>query len=595
MTDNTESDSSIGKTDSPVQEEHLRRSITGPQLFFYVLGDVLGSGIYALIGIMAFEVGGAFWLSFLVGVTVALLTGFAYAELITKYPQAAGASLYVHKAFGKKPLTFLVTFCLLSATISAAGALALVFGGEYFTSFIEDALTTLIAIIFIILLSLLNFRGISESVWANVVMTLIETAGLIIILIIGAVVLGKGDADLSQPFDLNDGNPALVVLGGAAVAFFAMTGFENAANVAEETKNPSKAFPRALLGGMALAGVLYLLIAFIASMVAPLDELTKDEGAGGTLLTVVEAGPIPIPALIFSAIALVAVTNTTLVSLVAQARIMYGMARQNVVPRIFARTHHTRQTPWVAIIFTASLVCLLLVTTDVGTLADVTVLFLIAVYGMVCLAALVLRRRTVNHEHYTAPTTLLVVGVVGNAALLLYTAVTSPDSLLYCGVMLAIGAALYFVNNASPRTTPPSSMRTGSRAEHQTGNRRPPCTYSSPPTAPSSRWKPPATCADSLTRRTSPRSRCSRSSVRWPPCRSRATATPAAKPSRTCRSAERPRRPPRSSRPSCATGPRRSVHVSTAGHRRARSCGRPPSSRPGSSSSPAAAVAPRPC
>jgi amino acid transporter len=226
-----------------------------------------------------------------------------------------------------------------------------------------------------------------------------------------------------------------------------MTGFENAANVAEETQDPTKAFPRALIGGMALAGVLYLLIAFVASMVTPLDQLTEDEGAGGTLLTVVEAGPIPIPALVFSAIALVAVTNTTLVSLVAQARIMYGMARQNVVPRIFARTHHTRQTPWVAIIFTAALVCLLLLTTDVGTLAEVTVLFLIAVYGMVCVAALVLRKRSVKHDHYTAPTALLVIGVVGNAALLVYTAVTSPKSLLYCGGMLAVGAVLYFVNN----------------------------------------------------------------------------------------------------------------------------------------------------
>ena len=442
MSDHDSTDKGAG-----VQEEHLKRSITGPQLFFYVLGDVLGSGIYALIGIMAFEVGGAFWLSFLIGVSVALLTGFAYAELATKYPQAAGASLYVHKAFGIRPLTFLVTFCLLSATIAAAGTLALTFGGEYFNSFIESAPTTLVAVIFIVLLSLLNFRGISESVWANVVMTLIETAGLIMILVIGAVVLGKGDADLSQPFELNDGNPALVILGGAAVAFFAMTGFENAANVAEETQDPTKAFPRALIGGMALAGVLYLLIAFVASMVTPLDQLTEDEGAGGTLLTVVEAGPIPIPALVFSAIALVAVTNTTLVSLVAQARIMYGMARQNVVPRIFARTHHTRQTPWVAIIFTAALVCVLLVTTDVGTLAEVTVLFLIAVYGMVCVAALVLRRRSVSHDHYTAPTALLVIGVVGNAALLVYTAVTSPKSLAYCGVMLAVGAVLYFVNN----------------------------------------------------------------------------------------------------------------------------------------------------
>ncbi|MEV7397672.1 APC family permease [Aeromicrobium sp. NPDC092404] len=449
----TDSTSSARKRPAPTED--LTRSVTGRLLFFYVLGDVLGSGIYALIGIMAFEVGGAFWLSFVVGVTIALMTGFAYAELITKYPQAAGASLYVHKAFGKRPVTFIVTFSLLAATISAAGALSLTFGGEYFEAFIEDVPPTLVAVVFIVLLSLLNFRGISESVWANLVMTLIESAGLLIILIIGAVVLGKGDADLSQPFELNDGNPALVVLGGAAIAFFAMTGFENAANLAEETRNPSKVFPKALLGGMALAGALYLLIAFIASMVAPIKDLAADEGEGGNLLTVVEAGPIAIPAIVFSGIALIAVTNTTLASLVAQSRIMYGMARQGVMPRIFARTHATRRTPWVSILFTAMLVIILLITTDIGTLADVTVLFLITVYGMVCLSALVLRRQPVKHDHYTAPTWILVLGIASNIALLVYTAVEKPDSLIYCAVLLAIGGALYFVNDYFTKGDPP--------------------------------------------------------------------------------------------------------------------------------------------
>lgn len=441
------------------QTEQLNRSITGRLLFFYVLGDVLGSGIYALVGIMAAEVGGAFWTSFLVGITVALLTGFAYAELITKYPQAAGAALYVNKAFKNNFLTFTVTFCMLSASIAAAGALALVFGGDYFQSFIELP-TTWVAIGFIVLLALLNFRGISESVWATVIMTLIEFTGLIIVLLVGAVVLGNGDANLSQPFQFNEGNTALVVLGGAAVAFFAMTGFENAANVAEETHNPSKVFPRALIGGMAVAGLLYLLVSFTASMVAPVGRLAESESA---LLEVVKAGPIPIPALVFSAIALVAVTNTTLVALVAQSRIMYGMARQGVVPRVFSRTHSSRRTPWVAIVFCTAVVLVLLVTADVTKLANVTVLFLITVYGLVCAAALVLRRDSVNHNHYTAPTALLYGGVALNIALLAYTAITEPEALLYCGAMLLVGGALYVVNKfvlgKSPQEEPDESYQ----------------------------------------------------------------------------------------------------------------------------------------
>ena len=115
-----------GTIDRPGESDDtgLKRSITGRQLFFYTLGDVLGSGIYVLIGLVAAAVGGAFWIAFAVGVTVAAITGTAYAELVTKYPRAAGAALYVNKAFGNKTLTFLVTVSFLSASFAAAGSLA---------------------------------------------------------------------------------------------------------------------------------------------------------------------------------------------------------------------------------------------------------------------------------------------------------------------------------------------------------------------------------------------------------------------------------------------------------------------------------------
>ncbi|HEY9351113.1 MAG TPA: amino acid permease, partial [Acidothermales bacterium] len=90
------------------QSEELNRAITGRGLYFYVLGDVLGSGIYALVGVMALQVGGAFWTSFAIGVAAAMLTGLAYAELITKYPRAGGASTFAHRAFHNRTITFLV-------------------------------------------------------------------------------------------------------------------------------------------------------------------------------------------------------------------------------------------------------------------------------------------------------------------------------------------------------------------------------------------------------------------------------------------------------------------------------------------------------
>src|SRR5919112_6228933 len=106
------------------EHSELKRSITGRQLYFYVVGDVLGSGIYVLVGLVAAAVGGAFWMAFLAGVAIALITGMAYAELVTKYPQAAGASLYINRAFRSPLLTFFITICMLSANFAAVGSLA---------------------------------------------------------------------------------------------------------------------------------------------------------------------------------------------------------------------------------------------------------------------------------------------------------------------------------------------------------------------------------------------------------------------------------------------------------------------------------------
>ena len=260
----------------PDGEGGLKRSITGRLLFFYVLGDVLGSGIYVLIGDVAGAVGGAFWIAFAVGVTVATVTGMAYAELVTKYPQAAGAALYVNKAFKNRTLTFLVTVMFLASSFAAAGALATGFA-SYFAEVWELPPTLLVTVAFILLLAVVNYIGITESVVANMVMTFVEVAGLVIVMIIGVIYVAQGNADFSTltEFDAGAKGPIYAIIAGVALAFFAMTGFENAANVAEETINPSKSFPRALIGGMVAAGVIYVLVAMTAGLVVPVDQLAE--------------------------------------------------------------------------------------------------------------------------------------------------------------------------------------------------------------------------------------------------------------------------------------------------------------------------------
>ena len=101
----------------------MHKAITGPLLFLFILGDVLGAGVYALMGVLAGKVGGALWLPMLVALLLALLTAGSHAELVTKYPRAGGAAVFAERAFKKPMLSFLVGFPMLAASQTSAAGL----------------------------------------------------------------------------------------------------------------------------------------------------------------------------------------------------------------------------------------------------------------------------------------------------------------------------------------------------------------------------------------------------------------------------------------------------------------------------------------
>jgi len=455
------------------ESSELQRTITGRQLFFYTLGDVLGSGIYVLIGLVAAAVGGAFWIAFAVGVTVAAITGTAYAELVTKYPKAAGAALYVNKAFGSRALTFLITVSFLSASFAAAGSLASGFA-QYFGELWPGPSPLLVMIVFVLALSVINFIGITASVVINMVMALVEIAGLVLILVTGIWYVAEGRADFGTLVEFEaSGNPALAILAGVALSFFAMTGFENTANVAEETIDPHRAFPRSLIGGMVVAGVVYVLVSVTAALTVDTSTLADSDAA---LLEVVESGVLPLStgfmSTLFAVIAMIAITNTTLVAVVTQPRILYGMAKEDVVPSVFQRLHSGRRSPWVGLVFSAAVVAdfddqeeallvfsavvviALLVVGSVlsesgagldlvARLATVTVLFLLFIYALVIVSALKLRGQDETERTFRANTPLLIVGLVGNAAILVWSIWDDPTSLLWCAGLVGVGLVLF--------------------------------------------------------------------------------------------------------------------------------------------------------
>ena len=423
----------------------LRPAITRPMLTVFVIGDVLGAGIYALVGEVAGKVGGAVWTSFLAAGILAAFTATAYAELVTKYPQAAGAALYTHKAFRRPFVTFLVAFAVMCSGVASAATLATAFGGDYLSEFVTLP-KMVVAALFIGVLALINFRGIKESVSINLGLTSIELTGLLLVTVIGLAFLLDGGGDPGRALEFKSGEAVpLAILSGASLAFFALIGFEDSVNVAEETRNPSRVFPPALFIGLGIALVVYILVTLIAGMAVPVDTLSESDGP---LLEVVQLGPLAMSTKVFSAIALFALTNGALINMIMASRLIYGMAAQGIVPRELGRVHRGRRTPWVAIGFVALLAFALVALGDLESLADTTVLLLLGVFVCVNVAVLLLRRDPVDHEHWRAPTVLPVLGAAACLGLIVQKAVEDAVIFAYAGGLLALGVVLWVITRA---------------------------------------------------------------------------------------------------------------------------------------------------
>ncbi|MFJ7048515.1 APC family permease [Streptomyces sp. NPDC101112] len=433
---------------APAEEPGLKRVLGPKLLILFVIGDILGTGIYATTGKVAGKVGGALWLPFVIGFVVAILTAASYVELVGKYPKAAGAALYTQKAFKLPFLTFIVAFMVMCSGLSSASAAARAFSGDYLGELTNDALPpTLVAIAFIVLLAALNLRGVSESVKTNVVLTLVELTGLVIILTIGAWAVLSGDGEPSRltEFEASGTGYALItsVLGATALGFFAFVGFEDSVNMAEETKDPVRTFPRAIFVGVVVTGTIYVLVALVSSLLVDHETL---EGSSGPLLEVVKAGGVDFPHKLFALIALFAVTNSALINIMMASRLCYGMANERILPRGMARVLPRRRTPVVGIVFVTVLAIGLVSTGEIEGLGDTTAFLLLCVFATVNIAVLVLRRDRVDHAHFRAPTVLPVLGAL--TALVLASPLADRPAEVYirAGVLLAIGIALWAVN-----------------------------------------------------------------------------------------------------------------------------------------------------
>ena len=442
------------------------KRVMGPKLLLlFIVGDILGAGVYAVTGSMAAIVGGVVWLPFLVAFIVAALTALSYLEMVTKYPQAAGAALYAHKAFGIHFITFIVAFAVICSGITSASTSSNVlalnfFGGLEVNGWIDGmpstGVTTAVAMGFMVLLALINLRGVGESVKFNVVLTLVEVTALAIVIGVGfySIVSGGGDLSRITVFESPEGKGLfLATTTATSIAFFAMVGFEDSVNMVEEVEKPEKIFPRTMLTGLGIAVILYMLVAVSVVAVLTSEEIfTLVEEESPALIAVVSQGAPDFPIdLVFPFLACFAVANTALINMLMASRLLYGLANQDVLPRSLGKVSPNTRTPYVGIAFSTVLALGLIFyvasrpeSDIVLNLASTTALLLLGVFTVVNIACLVTRRDG-ERGFFRSPG--LTPAVAALACLYLAGPWVDRPLLIYqiAGGLLAIGVVLWAI------------------------------------------------------------------------------------------------------------------------------------------------------
>lgn len=384
----------------------LRRDLGLVEVVVYGVGLILGAGIYAILGEATAVAGEAVPVSFLVAAAVASFTGLSYAELASRFPKGEGDYVYVREAIRSKRLAEFVALLRVFVGAVSAAAVALAFAG-YLASFVRTP-AVVAAVGLIVAASAVNFWGIGASARLNLLFTVAEVAGLVLVIRVGTGSWATV-TPLATPFGVAG------VLEATFLVFFAYLGFGSIVNVAEETTDPTRTVPRAIVIAIGTTTVLYVLVAVSAVAVVDWREL----GASASPLALVaEAGGGPMLGTIVAAIALTSTANTVLILLVSTSRLLYGVSKSEYrsFPTAFSRIHRTRRTPYLAVALVGGLTLPFVLIGDLGAVAGLANAALLVVFVLANGALLKLRFDAPDvRDGFTAP---LTVGRVSITALL---------------------------------------------------------------------------------------------------------------------------------------------------------------------------------
>ena len=422
------------------QSPTLHRNVGLLALTLYGVGDILGAGIYGLIGKAAGQMGNSVWLAFLASMVAAGLTGLSYASLGSRYPKAGGAAYITHRAYNKAWLAYGVGLVVLASGLTSMATATRVFSG-YFQGLIGGQVSlSLIMIGFALALALVVFWGIRESMWVNALCTVIELSGLAIVIFFGLKFIGAVNyfdaTTIANPS--GELGPSLI-LTGAVLTFYSFVGFEDILNIAEEIKNPQRTLPLGLILAVSISSVIYMLVSVIAVSVIPSGVLANSKEP---LVDVVRTAAPWFPASVYSIIAMFAVSNTALLNFVMGSRLVYGMANQGLLPKPLGKIHPKRKTPYVAAAVLLIILLGLALSGDISSLAKSTSVLLLSCFMLVNAALVVLKRRKDEPAGaFEVPTIVPLLGASVCGCMLLFA--QGPE-LKTAGIILVSIALLYF-------------------------------------------------------------------------------------------------------------------------------------------------------
>ena len=411
----------------------LERSLSLWQITLMSIGVILGAGIYVVIGEAAGLAGNMVWFSFIFAAVVATFTGLSYVELASRFPTAAAEYTYVEQSFGKR-LAWVTGWMIIAGSVIGSATVALGFA-RYLSAIVH---TPVIATAFVALLiiGVVLFIGVQETASLTIIFTLIEAAGLIIVIFVGLPSFGSVDyAQMAQ------GIRGLIQAG--VLIFFGYIGFEGITRLANETKDPEKTIPKAILISLIITTILYILVGIAAVSVVSFSELASSEAPLG-LVAQQWFGEKSFLAL--SVIALFSTFNTSLAMLLSGSRLVYGMAEQKGLPSVFTKVNSKTKTPWVAICAVVLAALLFLFIGDVTMVANLTNFTIFVVFITVNATVIYLRYKKPTEKGFKTPGSigkLPVLPVLGVVTTLFLLFNVSIPVLIMGLVLLILGFVLF--------------------------------------------------------------------------------------------------------------------------------------------------------